>query len=133
MSLSATESLLMSVCALASDALQDGASAEIKQRAATALRSVASMLDGGATAAATATSAPAAASSAAPAAASSSAPATQPDFLSTLIKNLEAVIPQAVPPEALAEAQEAARADGFKMPAGIDLNAFVASQAQTRN
>jgi len=132
MSLSATENLLMSVCALASDALREGAGAEIKHQAATALRAVASMVDGGAAAPATSASAPAA-SAAAPAAASTSAPATPPDFLSTLIKNLEAVIPQAVPPEALAEAQEAARADGFKMPAGIDLNAFVAAQAQARN
>jgi len=136
--MTSTENYLMSCLALATDALAPGAPVELKHQAAAALRGLAVVVEGGAGIAAAASSAPAtatAAASSAPAtatAAASSAPAAPPDFFSVLLQNLQARLPEIVPADELAKARAEAQAEGFKMPAGIDLGQFVASQAKAR-
>lgn len=133
------ENLLLNVMELATAALADGAPAELKHQAAAALRGVAGMIDGGA---ATAAAAPAptstapsststAPSSTPPASSSAPAPAAEParpDFMSVLMSKLAPMLPDG----AVAEAAQAARAEGFQMPMGIDLDKFVAAQAAAR-
>jgi hypothetical protein len=124
------ENYVMSCLALANDAIAPSAAPEIKRQAAAALRGLATVIEGNAPAALAANSAPAAA--AATPAAATATPAAQPDFFSVLLDNLKARLPEIVPADELAKARDEARSEGFRMPAGIDLNAFVASQAKAR-
>jgi hypothetical protein len=125
------ENLLLNVMELATSALADGAPLELKRQAGVALRSLASMIDGApATAAAPATStsvptSPGSSPTATPAPAPEPA---KPDFMGALMAKLAPMLPEG----AIAEAAAAARAEGFRMPMGIDLEKFVAAQAQAR-
>lgn len=132
------ESLLLNVMELATGALAPGAPVELKRQAGAALRGIATMIDGGAAEPATAAAAPPAAAAAAPSSSppsssgSSSTPPPaeppRPDFMTVLMSKLAPMLPDG----ALSEAAEAARAEGFRMPMGIDLDKFVQAQARVR-
>lgn len=125
------ESLLLNVMELASAALADGAPPETKRQAGVALRGVAAMIDGGAPPeipAATA-AAQAGASTRSPAPPAPKAEPARPDFMSVLMGKLAPMLPEG----ALSQAAEAARAEGFRMPMGIDLENFVQAQARVRS
>jgi len=121
------ENLLLNVIDLASAAFQEDASDEQKHQAASALRGLAAMIygDGGdekmtastvststVTSSATPTEPTATATAKNETESKSTSDPARPDFFSMLLEKLAPMLPQ----DAVAEAVEAARAEGFRMP-----------------